>query len=74
MVNTKAGVFSCYHYQFILDATTLAGSTSQVADDIFIAPNVGIIKVVEPTDGVFVGVTASNPVLTTTVLKDYKLN
>ncbi len=50
-VSTPAGVFSCYHFQYEADDTQQHGDVTSIgiyAQDVYIAPDIGLVMVTEP--------------------------
>jgi hypothetical protein len=77
-VDTKKGTFFCYHYQAlaeekIISINQIATSPSLQKEDIYIAPNIGIIKMVEPSDGISFDSTFISSTTRTIQLTDYTL-
>jgi hypothetical protein len=73
LVTTAIGKFSCYHYQYDMELTSSHGDVTDVGEllqDIYFAPNVGLLKVTEPR---FTSDGKPNGFYLISVLKQYTL-
>ncbi len=75
-VVTSKGTFSCYLYQARVEELNFITNklkVSPVTSDIYIAPNIGMIKMVESSDGLSIDPTQRSSVISK-ILTDYTLN